>query len=75
MMTIQEVATYTGFSKAYLYKLTHSRKIPFYKPFGKKLFFRFSEINELFFSERSQTLKEIQNEAAKVIFKNSLKRK
>lgn len=40
-------ANYLGISKALLYKLTASHRIPFYKPMGvKKLFFRKSDLDE-----------------------------
>jgi len=37
--TFNDAAEYLGISKSYLYKLTSGNKIPFYKPFGKKIYF------------------------------------
>lgn len=37
--TLKEASEYLNFSVSYLYKLTHKRVIPFYKPSGKKVFF------------------------------------
>lgn len=37
--TFNEAAEYLGISKSYLYKLTSGGKIPYYKPFGKKIYF------------------------------------
>lgn len=39
VLTFSEAARYTGFSRSYLYKLTHLQKIPCSKPAGKMLFF------------------------------------
>lgn len=46
VLTIDEVAQYTGMSKNYLYKLTMSRMIPHYKPNGKKCYFRRAEVDQ-----------------------------
>ena len=45
-ITIDEAAKYLGFSKSYLYKLTSNGKIPHYKPSGKIIFFKKSELNK-----------------------------
>ena len=45
VLTLDEVAQYTGLSKSWLYKLTCQNKIPFYKPFGKRIFFQIEEID------------------------------
>ena len=39
VLTFDEAARYTGFSRSYLYKLTSTGKIPFFKPQGKMIFF------------------------------------
>jgi len=39
-MTIDEAAVFTGFTKNYLYKLVHQKRIPFYKPLKGRLFLR-----------------------------------
>ncbi|MCX6252776.1 MAG: helix-turn-helix domain-containing protein [Bacteroidetes bacterium] len=39
VLTFDEAASYTGFSRSYLYKLTSTGKIPFFKPQGKMIFF------------------------------------
>ena len=36
MLTVDDVSSYTGISKSYLYKLTSSQSIPHYKPTGKR---------------------------------------
>ncbi len=54
VLTINDCAAYTGFQKEYLYKLTHAKLIPFYKPTGRKLFFKKSEIDAWLLEERDE---------------------
>lgn len=46
VLTLEEVAQYTGLKKSYLYKLTASKAIPHYKPSGKNCFFKRTELEE-----------------------------
>lgn len=43
-INLKDVCEMTGFSKSYVYQLTHEKKIPHYKPTGSKLFFKASEV-------------------------------
>lgn len=44
--TFLEACRYLHFKPSYLYKLTAQKKIPFYKPAGKKIYFYRRELNE-----------------------------
>lgn len=46
VLNIDEVCTYTGLSKNYLYKLTSLNRIPYSKPSGKSLYFDKDRIDE-----------------------------
>ena len=46
MLTMDDAVLYTGLGKSYLYVLTCKKKIPFYKPNGKTIYFKKSELNE-----------------------------
>ena len=59
MLTLDETAKYLGMSKGYLYKLTHTRMIPFYKPLGKMCYFKREELEEWLQSNRIPTLNEM----------------
>ena len=48
-LSVSEAATFTGFSKFYLYKLIHQKKIPHYKPMGGRVFFRPVELEAWLF--------------------------
>jgi len=45
-MDVYEVASYLNLSVSYVRKLTSRKEIPHHKPFGKKLYFIKSEIDE-----------------------------
>lgn len=61
--TLKELSEFTGFEVSYIYKLTSQRKIPYYKPFGKKNFFKVAEIQEMFNSSRVSTMDELESDA------------
>ncbi len=64
ILTLEEVALYTGYSKSHIYKLTHKNKIPFYKPSGKTLFFKFDEVKNYLLGNRISSQKEIESQAS-----------
>ncbi len=63
VLSLDEVAEYTGLSKQYLYKLTSKNTIPFSRPNGKKIYFDKLEIDKWLLSNRQSTEEEIQSEA------------
>ena len=64
ILTLEEVAKYTNYSKSYIYKLTSRREIPCYKPNGKQLYFKRTEIDEWLLTNRKMTNKEIESDVA-----------
>ena len=44
-LTARQAADYIGVSNNYLYKLTAGHKVPFYKPTGRKLLFKRTELD------------------------------
>jgi predicted DNA-binding transcriptional regulator AlpA len=44
VLTFKEGCSFCDFSPSWMYKLTGKRKIPFYKPNGKKIYFLRSEL-------------------------------
>lgn len=67
VMTLDEVATYTGLSKSYLYKLTSTGAIPHYKPRSKMIYFERDEINDWLLQNRQKLKSEIDQEAAEFV--------
>ena len=64
ILTLEEVAEYTHLSKSYIYKLTSKGDIPYYKPNGKQLYFKRTEIDEWLLTNRNKTNQEIEREIA-----------
>jgi len=60
VLTFDECVEYTGLSKGYIYKLTHGRLIPHFKPSGKKIYFSREEIDQWLLSNRVMTTEEVQ---------------
>jgi len=58
-LDVKEVQEITGFSKSYIYKLTSSRSLAYFKPFGKKIYFSKLEIEEKFKTNRISSKSEI----------------
>ena len=59
-MNAAEAANYLSMTKGLLYKLTSTHRIPFYKPMGKRIFFKASELDEWVNAGRVPTNKELQ---------------
>lgn len=69
ILTIDEVAAFTGLSKAHIYKLTSQKKIPHYKPTGKNIYFRKDEIEEWMLRNRQATCEELEQEACSIVMR------
>jgi len=67
-LSLVEAAQYLGVSKSYMYKVTHTRLIPFYK-FGKRVFFYTKELDNWLMenSPRYKSKGEIENEASEYL--------
>lgn len=63
VLTLDEVAIYTGLSKSHIYKLCSSNDIPFYKPQGKVNYFNRLEIENWLQQNRVATTQEIEQSA------------
>lgn len=64
VLTVEEAAIFLGFSESYVYKLTCTQQIPFYKPNGKMLYFRKGELEEWMTQNRVASEVEIGERAA-----------
>lgn len=53
LIGIKEFSEMFGFKPSYIYKLVYEKRVNYYKPFGKKLFFKLSELKVQF--EESKT--------------------
>ena len=75
VLTLEEVALYTGMSKAHIYRLTSSRAIPHYKPSGGCLFFKKDEIVKWLLRGRRATDEELEIEAQTYLTNNKKMKK
>lgn len=62
VLTVSELCRYTGYTEAYVYRMTSRREIPHYKR-GKMLFFNRAEIDGWLMADRVKTKREIEQEA------------
>jgi excisionase family DNA binding protein len=69
VMSLSEIAEFTGVSESQIYKLTAAKKIPFSRPFGRAMYFDRIEIEDWLLSFRIQTEKDTQREANSQILK------
>lgn len=51
-LTVEQAADFTGFSKAYIYKLVHLKKIPCFKPEGGKVIFSQDDLIKFVYRNR-----------------------
>lgn len=63
ILCFSEACSFLDYSKSYLYKLTHLRVIPHYKPNGKKLYFKKVDLENYLLRNRIKTDSELQKEA------------
>jgi len=62
-LPLDEACRYLNCSKSYLYKLTCKRRIPHYKPNGKKLFFKTADLDQWLLQNPVKTGEQIELEA------------
>lgn len=63
VLKLDEVLLLTGLSKSYLYKLTSTGGIPCYKPQGKHIYFKKTEVEDWLLQNRKATTVEIDEMA------------
>lgn len=63
VLTIDEAAEYMGLKKSYLYKLTSERRIPHFKPNGKKIYFEREALTSWMMSNPVLTQDELESRA------------
>ena len=72
MLTIDDLARLTGWSRSWIYQLTSANKIPYYKPNGKTIFFREDEVTSFLLQNRQPTIEEMENDATNYLTKNGM---
>ena len=64
---IKDAMEFTGYSRAHLYRLIQSRKIPYHKPTGGKIFFRLNELEEFVSLGKISADYEVSEKADKIL--------
>jgi len=63
ILTFQEFCQFCGISESYGYKLTSSQQVPHFKPGGKRLYFRRTELEQWMLSNRVETIENLHQQA------------
>ena len=69
VLNLNDACIYLELSQSHLYKLTSNGSIPHYKPNGKKLYFKREELDTWLLRNRSNSIDEIEQEAANYLIK------
>ena len=64
VLNFTDACRYLELSQSHLYKLTSNGIIPFYKPNGKKIYFRRTELDSWLLRNRTDSQEEIDRRAA-----------
>lgn len=67
-ISVDQFSNLTGLSKSYVYHLTSKGKLKHYKPFGKKIFFKLSDVHDLFERNSISSSDEIEQDAINYVF-------
>lgn len=62
-LNLDEASKYLSLSKSYLYKLVHFKRIGYYKPNGKLIYFSKNELDRWLFRGRHKSSDELEAEA------------
>lgn len=73
MLTTIEAAEYMGVSLSMMYKMTHRRELPVYKPSGGKVYLKREDINAYLSKHRLMSQEEIEKEAINYVIRNPRK--
>jgi len=68
-LTITDLMKITGWTRGYIYKLSSKGVLPVYKPLGKTIFFRKSEIEDFLLSNRNNSKKDLEGSAREFVNK------
>lgn len=65
LLDLNQAAEYLKLKPSYVYSLIHQKKIPYYKPNGKRVYFNKAELNNWVTGSRIKTVDEIEKEYKK----------
>ncbi len=62
-LTVQEAADFLGLSVQYIYQLTSGKRVPYYKPFGNRVYFKREELEQFISESRVASAAELEAQA------------
>ena len=71
VLTFKEAAKFIDVSESHLYLLTSKSLIPHYKPNGKKIYFKKSDLDNYIFRNRKSSDSELEQKAVDYVTLNS----
>lgn len=75
VLTLEETAVLTGMSKSSLYKMTHRRELPYYRPNGKLIYFERADILKWLRSNAIKSEEQIEEMARLKLQELAMKKK
>jgi excisionase family DNA binding protein len=66
-LNVQEAAAFLGLKPSYVYNLCHFGKLPHFKPGGKKIVFKQSDLENYLFRNRKAADFELNEQAERLI--------
>lgn len=60
VFTLDDFCAYTGYSKSWAYKLTCGRKLPYFQPEGKAIFFRREDVEAFLLRNPIKSKKQLE---------------
>lgn len=70
ILSVEDATEYLQLSKSCLFKMTSKREIPFYKPGGKKIYFKRSELDNWITSAKVESIDDMENEVELYLSRN-----
>ncbi|WP_339622543.1 helix-turn-helix domain-containing protein [uncultured Winogradskyella sp.] len=71
ILTVEDATVYLQLSKSCLFKMTSKKEIPFYKPGGKKIYFKKSELDEWIFNGKILSNDELDSDVEDYLSRTS----
>ena len=70
LLNVQEAAQHLQLSRSYLYKLMSRHELPYYKPGGKKAFFKQRDLDAYMQRNLIKSIEQIQSEAQEYLHRS-----
>ncbi len=62
LLDVKQAAEYLKLQPSYIYSLIHQKKIPYYKPLGKRVYFSRRELNEWITKSKIKSVEEVEED-------------